>query len=117
MLFIIKQTSFNGPRMRSKVRGIPPPTNVVADIGRYFHFVNRDKSLLDLWKHIKQHVEATVSALDCSTLRLDRLPDKEESRLPGREFILLLGASGIGKSTMVTDGLKKLIAVVLQMTH
>jgi len=80
-------------------------------------FVNREAALDWLWKLTEKHITAPViKKKQLNEMKLgrthwdERLATAEPSRLPGGGFIVLVGASGIGKTTMVTDGLVKLLS-------
>jgi len=103
-------------RDSTSIRGTSPKKECVA-VGQYFEFVNRTAALDWLWELVTAYIDTPV--IDQKQLeqvkqghktRVQRPVNAEPSRLPGGGFIVLVGASGIGKSTMVTDGLVKLLS-------
>jgi len=74
----------------------------VGKVGLFFPFVNRDEARKRLWQLLASHCfpETQWKGSEKST---------EFSRSTAGSFIVITGASGIGKSTMVTEGLKRLL--------
>src|SRR4051812_39452544 len=75
-----------------------PVTNIVKQVGKYFPFVNRDRSLLNLWERLVLNIEWAETQRG----KIDSYKNE------GAQYIVCCGASGIGKTTFATDGLVKL---------
>lgn len=76
-------------------------SGVIEDVGKYFPFVNREKSLL---KHLGRLNRFLLWCKYCG------IPDLYKSS--EAEYNVCCGASGIGKTTFVTDELYKFASMI-----
>lgn len=70
----------------------------VIDVGHYFPFVNRDKSLKLLWTKLKESIYWAKN----------HRGNPDSYRVTGANFIAICGTAGLGKTTFATDGLLKI---------
>jgi hypothetical protein len=75
--------------------------DIILDVGKYFPFVNREKCLLKLLRRLNKFLSW------CKYRGM-----KDSSKMPGSEFIVCSGASGIGKTAFVMDGLYLLESMI-----
>jgi hypothetical protein len=83
----------------SALRGKPVEQEYVKDVGLYFPFLNREHELEQLWHRIE----------DQFTWEEQFRGKTDAQKQDGAQFIVCCGASGIGKTTFSSDGLRAFV--------